>query len=87
MLYSAAGSPRLTKPSGSLAAWGSLGATEVQPGVNPGIDPLAALGRSLTAAVWATLFAVLIGGAAIVAIGALGRSGRALDTALMLPLP
>jgi thiamine transport system permease protein len=70
----------------SFAAWRSLGDTEVRPGVNLGIDPLAALGRSLTTAVWATLFAVLIGGAAIVAIGALGRAGRALDTALMLPL-
>ena len=70
----------------SLDAWRSLGDTEVRPGVNLGIDPIAALGRSLTTALWATLFAVLIGGAAIVAIGVLGRSGRALDTALMLPL-
>ena len=29
----------------SLAAWRSLGDTEVRPGVNLGIDPLAALGR------------------------------------------
>ncbi len=70
----------------SLAAWRSLGDTEVRPGIELGVDPLAALERSLTTALWATLFAVLIGGAAIVAIGALGRSGRALDTGLMLPL-
>jgi thiamine transport system permease protein len=70
----------------SLEAWRSLGDTEVRPGINLGIDPVAALGRSLTTALWATLFASLIGAAAIVAIGALGRAGPALDTGLMLPL-
>jgi thiamine transport system permease protein len=36
--------------------------------------------------VWATALAVVIGGAAVIAIDALGRSGRLLDLGLMLPL-
>lgn len=70
----------------SLDAWRTLDGAELRPGLRVGVDPLGALTRSLTTAGWATLFAVLIGAAAIVAIDALGRSGRALDTGLMLPL-
>lgn len=70
----------------SFAAWRSLGDNEIRPGLRLGIDPLDALQRSAVTAVWATLFAVLIGGAAVVAIDALGRSGRLLDVGLMLPL-
>ncbi len=70
----------------STAAWRSLDGTEVRPGLQIGIDPIGALQRSLTTAVWATLFSLLIGTAAVVAIGALGRSGKLLDTGLMLPL-
>jgi thiamine transport system permease protein len=47
---------------------------------------LGALGRSATTAAWATLLTLVIGGAATVAIAALGRTGRALDVGLMLPL-
>lgn len=70
----------------SLRAWRTLGDTEIRPGLSLGVDPIDALWRSVTTAAWATLFAVAIGAAAIVAIDALGRSGRVLDTGLMLPL-
>ncbi|HEY5664227.1 MAG TPA: iron ABC transporter permease [Ilumatobacter sp.] len=70
----------------SLAAWRSLGDDEIRPGLRLGIDPLEALGNSATTAAWATVFAVVIGVLASVAIAALGRSGRWLDTGLMLPL-
>ena len=70
----------------SLTAWRSLGDDEIRPGLRLGIDPLDALRNSATTALWATLFAVVIGGLAVVAITALGRTGRLLDTGLMLPL-
>jgi thiamine transport system permease protein len=70
----------------STAAWRSLNGTEIRPGLQIGIDPISALQRSLTTAAWATLFAVLIGTAAVVAIDALGRAGGLLDTGVMLPL-
>ena len=70
----------------STAAWRSLDGTEIRPGLQIGIDPIGALQRSLTTAAWATLCSLLIGAAAVVAIDALGRSGKLLDTGLMLPL-
>ena len=70
----------------STAAWRSLDGTEIRPGLQIGIDPIGALTRSVTTAAWATAFALSIGSAAVVAIDALGRSGRLLDTGLMLPL-
>jgi thiamine transport system permease protein len=70
----------------STAAWRSLEGAEVRPGLQLGVDPLGALTRSATTAGWATLFALVIGGTAVIAIDALGRSGRLLDTGLMLPL-
>jgi len=70
----------------SLTAWRSLGNDEIRPGLRLGIDPLGALRNSATTALWATLFAVAIGALAVVAITALGRSGKLLDTGLMLPL-
>ena len=70
----------------STAAWRSLDGTEVRPGLQIGVDPIGALTRSLTTAAWTTLLALVIGAAAVVAIDALGRSGRVLDTGLMLPL-
>ena len=74
-------------PSGwSTEAWTNLGQTEVRPGIRIGIDPVDALGNSLRIAVWATLIAVVVGGVAALAIAAAGRSGRLLDTGLMLPL-
>ncbi len=75
-----------TDGSYSLAAWRSLGDDEIRPGLRLGIDPLGALRTSATTAVWATVFAVAIGAMAVVAITALGRSGKLLDTGLMLPL-
>lgn len=74
-------------PTGwSVRAWTDLGQTEVRPGIRIGIDPVSALGNSLRVAVWATLIAVVVGGVAALAIAAAGRSGRFLDTGLMLPL-
>jgi len=70
----------------SLTAWRSLGNDEIRPGLRLGIDPLDALRNSATTALWATILAVVIGGLAVVAISALGRSGKMLDTGLMLPL-
>ena len=70
----------------SLIAWRSLGNNEIRPGVTIGVDPIGALVRSATTALWATVFAVMIGAAAVIAITALGRTGRWLDTGLMLPL-
>jgi thiamine transport system permease protein len=70
----------------SLTAWRSLGNNEIRPGLRLGVDPLAALERSAVTAAWATLFALVIGGMAIVAISALGRTGQVLDVGLMLPL-
>ena len=70
----------------SFAAWRSIGDNEIRPGLRLGIDPLDALQRSAVTAAWATVFAVVIGGTAVVAIDALGRSGRLLDVGLMLPL-
>ena len=69
-----------------LGAWRALGNAEIRPGLRIGIDPIDALRSSATTAAWATLFAVLIGMLAVIAIAALGRGGRALDTGLMLPL-
>jgi thiamine transport system permease protein len=70
----------------STVAWRSLDGSEIRPGLQLGIDPLGALQRSLTTAIWATVFSVVIGALAVIAIEALGRSGRLLDTGLMLPL-
>lgn len=69
-----------------LVAWRSLGDDEIRPGLRLGIDPMGALWRSVTTAMWATLAAVTIGGLAVVAITTLRRSGRLLDVGLMLPL-
>ncbi len=70
----------------SLTAWRSLGNAEIRPGLRLGIDPVDAIRHSVVNAMWATVFAVAIGAVAVAAISALGRSGRALDTGLMLPL-
>jgi thiamine transport system permease protein len=70
----------------SLLAWRSLGNNEIRPGLRLGIDPLGALQRSAVTAIWATVFALVIGVAAVVAITVLGRSGKLIDAGLMLPL-
>ncbi len=70
----------------SVAAWRDLGRTEVRPGIRLGIDPIDALVRSLQTAAWATLFAVVVGALAALAIAATGRSGRLLDAGVMLPI-
>ncbi len=74
-------------PTGwSTAAWTDLGRTEIRPGIRVGVDPVRAIVNSLTNAAWATVFAVVIGALASLAIVAAGRAGRALDGGLMLPL-
>lgn len=70
----------------TLRAWRNLGDDEIRPGLTLGIDPVGALWRSVTTAMWATAFSVVLGAVAIVAISALGRAGRLLDAGLMLPL-
>ena len=74
----------------SLAAWrGVFGASTEQPArptTGVLVDPLASLGTSLRFAVIATAISLLIGATASLAIAALGRRGRVLDIALMLPL-
>ena len=77
----------LSTPTGwSTSAWTELGRTEIRPGIRIGIDPVEAVGNSLVNAAWATVFAVVIGALASLAIAAAGRAGRALDGGLMLPL-
>jgi thiamine transport system permease protein len=74
-------------PTGwSTAAWTGLGRSEIRPGIRTGVDPVDAITNSLVNAMWATSIAVVIGALASLAIVAAGRSGRALDAGLMLPL-
>ena len=74
-------------PSGwSIAAWTQLGRTEVRPGIRLGIDPLDAVRNSVENALWATLFAVVIGALASLAIAAARNTGRFLDVGMMLPV-
>lgn len=74
-------------PTGwTTTAWRTLGRTEVRPGVRIGVDPVAALWQSVQTAAWATLFAVVVGALASLAIAAAGRAGRLLDVGLMLPV-
>jgi thiamine transport system permease protein len=76
-----------SSPTGwSTAAWTSLHSAELRPGISFGVDPLDALLNSLRTAVWATLFATVVGAAASLAIVAAGRAGRVLDAGLMLPI-
>jgi thiamine transport system permease protein len=77
----------LSTPTGwSAAAWTGLGSVEVRPGISLAVDPLGAIGNSITTAMWATLIAVAVGGCAALAIAASGTLGRVLDTSSMLPL-
>ena len=70
----------------SLAAWRTLGSTEIRPGVSLGVDPIASLFVSLRFAVVAAGLSALLGGLAALAIGAARAHGRLLDIGLMLPL-
>ena len=70
----------------STSAWTNLGRTELRPGLRVGLDPVDAIANSLVNAMWATLFAVVIGGLASLAITAARRHGRLIDGGLMLPL-
>jgi thiamine transport system permease protein len=70
----------------SLVAWRNLGSSEVRPGIELGIDPVDALLTSLRVMVVAVVFAVVVGSLAALAIAAASTGGRALDTALVLPI-
>ena len=70
----------------TLTAWRTLGRSEVRPGISTGIDPLGSIWTSLRTTAVATLVAVGIGVLACLAITALRRGGRLLDTGLMLPV-
>ncbi len=70
----------------STSAWTNLDRTEVRPGLRVGIDPMDAIANSLVNAAWATLFAVVVGGVASLAITAAKRHGGLIDGGLMLPL-
>lgn len=52
----------------------------------PGLDLVSAVGRSLGYGAMATALAVVVGGAAVVAVTRGGPAGRRFDTAVMLPL-
>lgn len=69
-----------------LAAWRTLGRSEVRPGIGLGFDMRSALVASLSTAVIATVMAVAIGTLAALAIEAAGRGAKTLDIGLMLPL-
>ncbi len=70
----------------SLAAWRHLGRAEVRPGIDLGVDPVAAIGVSLRTTVAATFIALAVGIVAALAITVARRAGRLLDTGLMLPI-
>jgi thiamine transport system permease protein len=70
----------------TLTAWRTLGRSEVRPGISTGIDPLGSIWTSLRTTAVATVVAVGIGVVACLAITALRRGGRLLDTGLMLPI-
>jgi thiamine transport system permease protein len=70
----------------TLAAWRNLGPIEIRPGVRVDVNPFEALLTSVRTAAVATLVAVTLGALAALAIAALRRGGRLLDTGLMLPI-
>ena len=77
----------ISSPTGwTLDAWSDLGSAEIRPGLSLGLDPLGSVANSVRTATWATLFAVVFGALASLAIAASGRAGRVLDAGLMLPL-
>ncbi len=74
----------------SLAAWRSVFGSQQRSSARPtsatSIDPLGSVFTSLRFMIVAVLLSLVIGGCASLAIAALGRSGRVLDTGIMLPL-
>lgn len=83
-------STRASAGNHSLGAWrsvfesGALGSAH--PTSAASIDPLGSVFTSLRFMIVAVLLSLAIGGCASLAIAALGRSGRVLDTGIMLPL-
>ena len=73
----------------SLTAWRSVFGSQPpssRPTSATSIDPLGSVFTSLRFMIVAVLLSLVIGGCASLAIAALGRSGRVLDTGIMLPL-
>ncbi len=76
-----------SSPTGwTLAGWTNLDGGEIRPGLRVGVDSMAAIRASLQFAAWATVFAVVVGGLASLAIAATQRAGRLLDVGLTLPI-
>jgi thiamine transport system permease protein len=77
----------MSSPTGwTMSGWTTLNSTELRPGITLGIDPLGSLITSVRTALWATVFASVVGALASLGIVAAGRAGRVLDTGLMLPI-
>lgn len=70
----------------TLAAWRTLGAAEVRPGVPLGLDPWGSVLTSLRLAAAATVVSVGLGVVAALAIAQARRRAWLLDTGIMLPL-
>jgi thiamine transport system permease protein len=83
-------SMRAGEGSHSLTAWRSVFGDEKPLSRRPtsvsSLDPLASLFTSLRFMLIATIISVVLGGCVSLAIAAMGRSGRVLDTGVMLPL-
>ena len=83
-------STRADRGGHSLTAWRSVfgdeRTTSNRPTAVSSLDPLGSLFTSLRYMVIATIISLILGGCVSLAIAALGRSGRVLDTGIMLPL-
>ena len=75
-----------TRDGWSFTAWRTLGKVEIRPGITLGIDPVGSMLTSLRFAVVAAAVSIVIGTAAALGIHAAKRSGRLLDSGIMLPL-
>lgn len=70
----------------TLAAWRTLGRTEIRPGVSLGVDPWNSVFTSLRLALAATVVSLGLGLLAALAIAQSRRRAWLLDTGIMLPL-
>ena len=68
------------------AVFGGHQPTSRRPSAASSLDPLGSVSTSLRFMVIATIISVILGGCVSLAIAALGRSGRLIDTGVMLPL-
>ncbi len=70
----------------SASGWSNLLDTSIRPGLRLGIDPAQAIVTSLTTALIATAFAVVLAVLVIASTAASPQLGRAIDLSAMLPL-